>query len=137
MNSQKKIFPPNYRSINNVECFKCHNYGHVAANCRSKLFQSQTNRFFTERYSGFFKGYCFSCNKYGHKSADCNRRKNRETHYDPYAYFFGHIRCYTCNKYEHVEKECRINRSEKLENVQHTIRNYKQSWKKKRHWSKT
>ena len=84
MNSQKKSFHP---LINNVECFKCHNYGHVAANCRSRLFQSQTNRFYTERYSGFFKGYCFSCNKYGHKAADCNRRKNRETHYDPYAYF--------------------------------------------------
>ena len=38
MNSQKKSFPP---LINNVECFRCHNYGHVAASCRSRLFQSQ------------------------------------------------------------------------------------------------
>ena len=85
MNSQKKSFPPNYRSINNVECFKCHNYGHVAANCRSRSFQSQTNRFYSERYSGFFKGYCFSCSNFGHKAANCNRRRNRKTHYDPYA----------------------------------------------------
>ena len=89
MNSQKKSFPP---LINNVECFKCHNYGHVSANCRSRMFQSQTSRFYTERYSGFFKGYCFSCSKYGHKAANCNRRKTRTTHYDPYAYFSGHIR---------------------------------------------
>ena len=34
MNSQRKSF-------NNFECFKWHNYGHVAANCRSRLFQSQ------------------------------------------------------------------------------------------------
>ena len=93
MKSQKKSFPP---LINNVECFKCHNYGHVAANCRSRSFQSQSNRFYSERHSGFFKGYCFSCSKYGHKATDCNRRKNRETHYDPYAYFFGHIRCHAC-----------------------------------------
>ena len=144
MNSQKKSFPPNYRSINrfsplinNVECFKCHNYGHVAANCISILFQSQKNRFYTERYSGFFKGYCFSCSKFGHKAADCNRRKNRKTHYDPYAYFSGHTRCYACNKYGHVEKECRMNRSEKLDKFQHTIRNFKQSWKKKEGRSKT
>ena len=82
MNSQRKSFAPNYRSINlfsplinNVECFVCHNYGHVVANCRSKLFQSQTNRLYTERsttpkYSGFFKGYCFSCNQFGHKAMD-------------------------------------------------------------------
>ena len=113
MNSQRKSF-------NNVECFRCHNYGHVAANCRSRLFQSHTNRFYTERYSGFFKGYCFSCSKYDHKAADCNRRKNRKTHYGPYAYFSGHIKCYACNKYGHVEKECRMNRSEKLDNFQHT-----------------
>ena len=104
MNSQKKPFPPNYRSINNVECFNCHNYGHVAANCRSRLFQSQTSRFYTDRYSGFFKGYCFSCRRFGHKAADCNRGKNRRTQYDSYAYFSSHARCYACNKYGHVEK---------------------------------
>ena len=31
LNSQRKSFK-------NVECFKCHNYGHVAANCRNILF---------------------------------------------------------------------------------------------------
>ena len=25
--------------MNNVECFICHNYGHVAVNCRSRLFK--------------------------------------------------------------------------------------------------
>ena len=134
MNSQKKSFPP---LINNFECFKCHNYGHVAANCRSRLFQSQTNRFYTERYSGFFKRYCFSCNKYGHKAADCNRRKNIKVYDDYYAYFYGHMRWYACNKYGHVEKECRMNRFEKLNNFQHTIRNFKQSWKRKEDRSET
>ena len=42
MNSQRKSF-------NNVECFKFHNYGHVAANCRSRSFQSQSNRFYLEK----------------------------------------------------------------------------------------
>ena len=32
MNSQRKSF-------NNVECFRCHYLGHVAANCRSRSFQ--------------------------------------------------------------------------------------------------
>ena len=35
LNSQKKSFPP---LISNVECFKCHHYGHVVANCRSRSF---------------------------------------------------------------------------------------------------
>ena len=44
MNSQRKSFAPKSRSINqfsplinNVECFICHNYGHIATNCRSKF----------------------------------------------------------------------------------------------------
>ena len=82
---QPKIMNSQRKSFKNVECFKCHNYGHVAANCRSRLFQSHTNRFYTERYSGFFKGYCFLWSKFGHKAADCNRGKNIRTQYDPYA----------------------------------------------------
>jgi len=37
---QRKSFSLNYRSNNhmNVECFICHNFGHLAANCRSILF---------------------------------------------------------------------------------------------------
>ena len=130
MNSQRNSFK-------NVECFKCHNYGHVAANCRSRSFQPQTNSSYIERYSGFFKGYCFSCNKYGHKAADCKRRKNRNTHYDSYVYFSGHMRCYACNKYGHVEKECRMNRSGKVDNFQHTVGKLKQIWKKKEDRSET
>ena len=130
MKSQRK-------SVNNVECFKYHNYGHVAANCRSRSFQPQINSSYIERYSGFFKGYCFSCNKYGHKAADCKRRKNRNTHYDSYVYFSGHMRCYACNKYGHVEKECRMNIYEKLDNFQPAIRSFKQSWKKKEDRSET
>ena len=45
MNFQRKSFSPNYRSINrfsplinNVECFVCHNYGHVATNCKVNCF---------------------------------------------------------------------------------------------------
>ena len=48
VNLQRESSAPNYRSVNqfsplisNVECFICHNYGHVAANCRSKLFQAR------------------------------------------------------------------------------------------------
>ena len=55
----------------------------------------------------------------------------------PYAYFSGHMRCYFCNKYGHVEKECRLNRSEKVEKFQHTVRKFKQIWKKKEDQSET
>jgi len=41
---QRKTFPPNYGRDNcffsltkNVECFKCHNFVHVAARCRSRM----------------------------------------------------------------------------------------------------
>jgi len=88
INLQRKSSAPNYRSvnrfsplINNVECFICHNYGHVAVNCRGKLFQARshlTRSTSVPRYSFFFKGYCFTCNIFGHKAIDCNRRKMKQ-----------------------------------------------------------
>ena len=35
---QPTMMKSKIKSVNNVECFKCHNYGHVAANCRSRSF---------------------------------------------------------------------------------------------------
>ena len=57
--------------------------------------------------------------------------------YSGYDYFFGHMRCYYCNKYGHEEKECRLNRSEKVDNFQHTVRKFKQVWKKMENRSET
>jgi len=76
-----RLFPP----MNNVECFICHNFGHVVARCRSRMVQDHhTEISSTSRY---FKGYCFSCNMFGHKAIDCYRRNMK------------HIRCYACNKF--------------------------------------
>jgi len=122
LNSQKKTFSPNNRGfnpfsplINNVECFICHNYGHVAANCRSRLFQYQANDCFTKtssasRYLGFFKGYCFACNIFGHKAIGCNRRNMKQKYYDS----FSHIRCYACNKFGNVAKVYRNKSMDRL-----------------------
>ena len=79
--AQPTIMNYQRNSFKNVECFKCHKYGHVAANCRSRTILPQINR-----YSSSFKGYCFSCNKYGHKAADCKRRNIRNAHYNSYYY---------------------------------------------------
>ena len=48
--------------MNNVERFICHNFGHVAARCRSIMVQDHH----IERSSAskYFKGYCFSCNMF-------------------------------------------------------------------------
>ena len=109
MNFQRKSFAPNNRNINrfyplinDVECFICHNYGDIVANCRRKLFQSQVNSHFkrkssTPKYSSLFQGYCFTCNIFGHKAIDCNRRNMKHKNYDSSAPFSGHVRCYTCN----------------------------------------
>lgn len=65
----RKSCTPNYGSVNqlfslmnNVECFRCHNFGHVVAICKSRIFQA--NNHLTKRSSTckYFKGYCFSCN---------------------------------------------------------------------------
>jgi len=86
---QRKSFTP---PMNNVECYVCHNLGHVAARCRRRRVQDH----YAERssHSRYFYGYCFACNMFGHKAADCYRRN------------MGHVRCYTCNKLGHIAKEC-------------------------------
>eukprot|EP00253_Pinus_taeda_P022515 PITA_22515 len=96
---QRKSFTPNYGSgrrlfppLNNIECYVCHNLGHVAARCRSRMIQDRHAR---SSHSRYFKGYCFACNMFGHKTIDCNRRNMK------------HVRCYACNKFGHKERECR------------------------------
>jgi hypothetical protein len=86
---QRKSFTP----MNNVECYVCHNLGHVAARCRRRRVQDH----YAERssQSRYFYGYCFACNMFGHKATDCYRRNMK------------HIRCYACNKLGHIAKECR------------------------------
>jgi len=72
---QIKSLIPNYgnnsRSIpqmNNVECYVCHNLGHVAARCRRRMVQG----YHSERSScsRYFNGYCFVCNMFGHRAVD-------------------------------------------------------------------
>ena len=88
---QRKSFTPNYGSnsqpftqMNNIECYECHNLGHVAARCRRRMVQDHH----TERssHSRYFYGYCFACNMFGHKDVDWYRRDMK------------HVRCYACNK---------------------------------------
>ena len=78
--------------MKNVECYVCHNLGHVAARCRRRRAQDH----YAERsaQSRYFYGYCFACNMFGHKAADCYRRNMK------------HVRCYACNKLGHIAKEC-------------------------------
>ena len=96
---QRKYFTPNYESdsrlfppMNNVECFICHNFGHVAPRCRSRMVQDcHTER---SSHSRFFKGYCFPCNMFGQKAIDYYRRNIK------------HVRCYVCNKFGHIANKC-------------------------------
>ena len=81
---QRKSFTP---PMNNVECYVCHNLGHVAAICRRRRFQDHHAE--RSSHSRYFNGYCFSCNMFGHKAADCYRRNMK------------HVRCYACNKFGH------------------------------------
>ena len=61
-NLQRKSFTPKYGSdsrlfpqMNNVECFICHNLGHVVVRCGSRIVQDHhTERSSSSRY---FKGY--------------------------------------------------------------------------------
>ena len=87
---QRKSFTP---PMNNVECYVCHNLGHVASRCRSRMVQDHhTERTSRSRY---FKGYCFACNMFGHRAVDCYRRNMK------------HVRCYACNRLGHIAKDCR------------------------------
>ena len=97
---QRKSFTPNYGSnswpftrMNNIECYECHNLGHVAARCRRRMVQDHHTEI--SSHSRYFNGYCFTCNMFGHKVAYCYRRNIK------------HVRCYACNKLGHTTKECR------------------------------
>ena len=81
--------------MNNVECFRCYNFGHVATRWRSIIFQA--NNHLTERSSAsrYFKGHFCSCNMFGHKAIDFYKRNMK------------HIGRYACNKFGHIAKECR------------------------------
>ena len=99
---QRKSFTPNYGSdnrffpvMNNVECFICHNFGHVAARCRSRMVQANNHHTERSSASSYFKGYCFSCNMFGHKAINCYRGNMK------------HITCYACNEFGHIAKEGR------------------------------
>jgi len=87
---QRKSFTP---PMKNVECYVCHNLGHVAARCRRRRVQDHYAD--KSSQSRYFYGYCFACNMFGHKAADCYRRNMK------------HVRCYACNKLGHIAKECR------------------------------
>jgi len=97
---QRRSFPPNYGSdswlfpqMNNVECYVCHNFGHIAARYRSKMGRDHHTK--RSSRSKYFKGYFFSCNMFGHKAIECYRRNMK------------HVRCYACNKFGHKVRECR------------------------------
>jgi len=99
---QRKSFTPKYGSdnqffplMNSVECFICHNFGHVAARCRSRMVQANNHHTETSLAPRHFKRYCFSYNMFGHKAIDFYRRNMK------------HVRCYACNKFGHIVKECR------------------------------
>ena len=55
---QRKSFTP---PMNNVECYVCHNLGHVAARCRRRMVQDHH----------ILGGYCFACNMFGQRAVDC------------------------------------------------------------------
>lgn len=80
----KSSTPP----MNNIECYVCHNVGHVAAICRRRVVQDRHAE--RSSYSRYFNGYCFSCKMFGHKAINCYRR-NMEL-----------MRCYACNKFGHI-----------------------------------
>ena len=115
---QRKSFTP---PMNNVECYVCHNLGHVAARCRRRRVQDH----YAERssHSRYFYGYCFACNMFGHKAADCYRRNMK------------HVRCYACNKLGHIAKECR-NKVWAPYQKEKTSSSHLKMWKKKEVQSK-
>ena len=79
--------------MNNIECYECHNLGHVAARCKRRMVQDHHTK--RSSHSRYFNGYRFSCNMFGHMAADCYRRNMK------------HVRCYACNNLGHIAKDCR------------------------------
>ena len=109
---QGKSFTP---PMNKVECYLCHNLGHVAARCRRRVVQDHHAE--RSSHSMYFNGYFFSCNMFGHKVGDCYRRNMK------------HVRCYACNKLGHIAKECKskVRASHKKEKKSSHVK----IWKKK------
>ena len=53
---QRKSFT---RLMNNVECYVCHNFGHVAARCINRMVQANNRHIEWSSASRYFKGYFF------------------------------------------------------------------------------
>jgi hypothetical protein len=62
----------NYVAPHNIECYKCHNYGHIARNCRSIIKPSMKENI-DERHKKVWRRSCWR-----QKSLlDCGRRKSQ------------------------------------------------------------
>lgn len=105
--------------MDEIECFNCHDFGNVVANCRRRMHSSmqqidQPKGGPTFRYRHSFNGHCFSCNIFGHKSIDFRSSVKRwrsnmsSKRLDPLTTYLGHIECYVCHNFRHMAKDCKI-----------------------------
>lgn len=107
--------------MHEIQCYNCHNFGHVATYCWSRTYTSnqqmlqhyQQQRRLVKRYNHGFYSYCYSCHLFGHKAHDCTstqwRRSTFHTRFrssmsrrrvDP----LGHVECFICHRFFHMER---------------------------------
>lgn len=73
--------------VHKIECYSCHKFGHVVANCKSRMYRLNRHRLqkyqkpqrLANRYNNGFYGYCYSCNLFGHKAYDYRSNQWRWT----------------------------------------------------------
>jgi cellular nucleic acid-binding protein len=69
VNLLETLFGPGGKGRIDVQCYKCQEFGHMAANCNAEVGKGK---------KGKGKGMqCYTCNGFGHKSSDCTLREPR------------------------------------------------------------
>ncbi|CAK9304449.1 unnamed protein product [Gordionus sp. m RMFG-2023] len=100
----------------NLQCFKCRQFGHILKNCLSLSNDDGENLKFVEEENF---DICYKCGSLEHKSLHCISFTSGGAEEYPFA------KCFVCGKMGHIAKSCSSNDKEIKERWKNGFVNWK------------